>query len=112
MRLDQLLAALEVTEIAAVQNQYSPLRTTWDPVPPEECALVLAECARRGIAYLGYSPLRTDGAPVADVHPAIIGSLSPEATVLAEILATSPAMGVISGASRPATVRDALTALT
>lgn len=112
VRLDQLLAALEVTEIAAVQNQYSPLRTTWDPVPPEECALVLAECARRGIAYLGYSPLRTDGAPVADVHPAIIGSLSPEATVLAEILATSPAMGVISGASRPATVRDALTALT
>jgi aryl-alcohol dehydrogenase-like predicted oxidoreductase len=111
VRLDQLLAALEVTEIAAVQNQYSPLRTTWDPVSPEQCALVLAECARRGIAYLGYSPLRTDGASVADVHPATLDSLSPEATVLAEILATSPAMGVISGASRPGTVRDALTAL-
>jgi hypothetical protein len=47
---------------------------------------------------------------VADVHPETIGSLSPEATVLAEILAASPAMGVISGASRPETVRDALTA--
>ncbi len=111
VRRDQLLAALEVTDIAVVQNQYSPLRTTWDPVSPEECAAVLAECERRGITYLGYSPLRTDGAPVADVHPGTRGSLSPEATVLSEILATSPAMGVISGASRPATVRDAVTAL-
>lgn len=111
VRPDQLLAALEVTEIAAVQNQYSPLRSTWDPISRDECALVLAECERRGIAYLGYSPLRTDGASVADVHPTTLGSLSPEATVLAAILATSPAMGVISGASRPETVRDAVTAL-
>jgi aryl-alcohol dehydrogenase-like predicted oxidoreductase len=111
VRLDQLLAALEVTRIAAVQNQYSPLRTTWVPVSAEECALVLGECERRGIVYLGYSPLSTDGAPVADVHPSTIDSLSPEATVLAEILASSPAVGVISGASRPGTVRDAVGAL-
>jgi aryl-alcohol dehydrogenase-like predicted oxidoreductase len=111
VRLDQLLAALAITEIVAVQNQFSPLRTVWDPVSRDACALVLAECERRGIAHLGYSPLRTDGAPVADVHPARIGGLSPAASLLAEILATSPGMGVISGASRPETVRDAVTAL-
>lgn len=111
VRLDQLLAAAAVTEIAAVQNQFSPLRTTWAPVSRDECALVLAECERRGIAYLGYSPMGTDGASVAEVHPARIGGLSPEASLLAEILTTSPAMGVISGASRPETVRDAVTAL-
>lgn len=111
VRLDQLLAALEVGPVVAVQNQYSPLRTTWDPVSRAECAAVLAECERRGIAFLGYSPLRTDGDPVAVVHPSTLGALSPEATVLAEILAASPVMSVITGASRSESVRDAVTVL-
>ena len=113
VRLDQLLAALEVAPIAAVQNQYSPLSTGWDPVSRDECAAVMAECEARGIVYLGYSPLRTDGPSIADLRPDLVtGHRSPEASVLAEIFAVSPTIAVITGASRAETVRDAVTSLT
>ncbi len=111
VRLDQLLAALEVTPIAAVQNQYSPVSTAWDPVSRDECEAVIAECEARRIVYLAYSPLKTDGQTIADLRPDLVtGRRSPEASVLAEIFGFSPAMAVITGASRVETVRDAVTA--
>jgi pyridoxine 4-dehydrogenase len=112
VRLDQLLAALEVAPIAAVQNQYSPLCADWVPVSRAECEAVVAECEARGITYLAYSPLKTDGPAVAELRPDLVNERrSPAASLLAEVLAVSPAVAVISGASRPETVRDALTAL-
>lgn len=112
VRLDQLHAALEVTSIAAVQNQYSPLARTWDPVSREECDAVVAECEAHGIVYIAYSPLKTDGPAIAELRPDLLGGRrSPEAAVLAEILALSPAVAVITGASRKETVRDAVTSL-
>ena len=113
VRLDQLRMALEVTPIAAVQNQYSPLAAAWDPVSREECDAVIAECEARGIVYLAYSPLKTDGPAIAELRPDLVtGQRSPEASVLAEILARSPTVAVITGASRVETVRDAVTSLT
>jgi len=112
VRVDQLQAAIDVAPIVAVQNQYSPLSAAWDPVSREECAAVIAECEARGIVYLAYSPLKTDGPVIAELRPDLLnGPRSPEASLLAEILAVSPAMAVISGASRVETVRDAATAL-
>ena len=112
VRLDQLLAALDVAPIWAVQNQYSPLAAVWDPVSRAECDAVIAECETRGISYLAYSPLKTDGPTIAELRLDLVGARrSPEASVLAEILALSPAVAVITGASRVETVRDAVTSL-
>lgn len=112
VRLDQLLAALAVTPIAAVQNQYSPLATAWDPVSRPDCDAVVAQCESRGIVYLAYSPLKTDGPSIADLRPDLVDGLrSPQAAVLAEVFAVSPAVAVISGASRIETARDAVTAV-
>ncbi len=111
VRLDQLLAALDVAPVAAVQNQYSPLCTDWSPVSRAECDKVVAECETRGIAYVAYSPLKTDGPPISVVRPDLVTErCSPAASLLSEVLALSPAVAVISGASRPETVRDAVTA--
>ena len=112
VRCDQLRAALEVMPIAVVQNQYSPLATVWDPVAREECDAVIAECETRGIVYIAYSPLKTDGPSIAALRPDLVdGPRSPEASVLAEVFRVSPAIAVITGASRIETVRDAVTAL-
>ncbi len=112
VRRDQLVAALEVAPVAAVQNQYSPLCTEWAPVSRQGCDQVVDECEARGIPYLAYSPLKTDGPPIAELRPDLVSDhRSPAASLLAEVLATSPAMAVVSGASRPETLRDALTAL-
>ena len=110
VRLDQLRTAAGTTAIEAVENQYSPLCTGWDPVSREECDAVMAECEARGIVYLAYSTLKTDVPSIADLSPDL-GSRSPAASVLAEVLALSPAVAVITGASRPETVRDAMTAV-
>ena len=113
VRRDQLLVAVEVTPIAAVQNQYSPLATAWDPVSRADCDAVIAECEPRGIVYIAYSPLKTDGAAVSELRLDLLtGQRSPEAAVLAEVFHISPAMAVITGASRIETVRDAITSLT
>lgn len=112
VRLDQLRAAAEITAIAAVENQYSPLCAGWDPVSRDECDAVMAECEARGIVYIAYSPLKRGSASIGELRPDLAsGSLSPAASVLAEVLALSPAVAVITGASRPETVRDAVTAL-
>jgi pyridoxine 4-dehydrogenase len=111
VRLDQLRAALDVAPIVAVQNQYSPLNTAWDPVSREECIAVIAECEARGLVYLAYSPLKTDGPAIVELRPDLMNrTRSHEASVLAEIFAVSPAMAIITGASRAETVRDAATA--
>lgn len=113
VRLDQLLRAVEVTPIAAVQNQYSPLATAWGPVSRQECDAVVAECEARGIVYLAYSPLKTDGPAISELRPDLVaGPRSPEASVLAEVFGISSAMAVVTGASRIETVRDAMTSLT
>lgn len=96
VRLDQLERALEVAPIAAVQNQYSPYSDRWSPLTRAECNAVLAACEARGIVHLAYSPLNGRGD-----RPAL--------DVLRELLSLSPAMAVVSGASRPETVRDVAT---
>jgi hypothetical protein len=81
-------------------------------VSRHDCDAVVAECESRGIVYLAYSPLKTDGPPIADLRPDLVGGpRSPHASVLSEVFAVSPAVAVISGASRIDTVRDAVTAV-
>ena len=74
---------------------------------------MIAECEARGLVYLAYSPLKTDGPAIAVLRPDLTnGARSPAASVLAEVFAVSPAVAVITGASRVGTVRDAVTSLT
>lgn len=97
--------------IVSVQNEFSPrFRGDSD---------VLDRCTELGIAFLPWSPL--GGASEAhDVgsHYAAFGEIgeelgaSPQETVLAWLLAVSPVMIPIPGATRPATVESIVRALT
>ncbi|MGD1225091.1 aldo/keto reductase [Streptomyces krungchingensis] len=109
--------------LVSVQNQYSPaVRDSED---------VLRLCAELGIAFLPWSPLggisrsSLDGPPTA---PSAAGSgpesgpfgafhavarergVSPQQVCLAWLLARSPAVIPIPGASRPETIRDSAAA--
>jgi aryl-alcohol dehydrogenase-like predicted oxidoreductase len=101
-----------IVELVAVQNQLSLEFVS--PVEKGEVAL----CEREGIAFLPWSPLggigtATDAAgrhdPVraaAEAHGA-----SPQQVALAWLLALSPVMIPIPGASRPETITDSLRAV-
>ncbi|MFC5006369.1 oxidoreductase [Dactylosporangium cerinum] len=96
--LDQLRAALRITEVACVQNSFSPL--------DRGSAGVLRECARRGIAFVPFVPL---GFPrprreaiLSD--PVVVGvaralDLTPAQVVLAFLAAVSPNVLLIPGTS-------------
>jgi aryl-alcohol dehydrogenase-like predicted oxidoreductase len=98
--------------LVSVQNQYSPA--------VQDSAAELELCAELGLAFLPWSPLggisrssldgpsRTEGAERFAAFHAVAAErgVSPQQVCLAWLLARSPAVIPIPGASRPETVRD------
>jgi aryl-alcohol dehydrogenase-like predicted oxidoreductase len=108
---DQIEEARSIAELVSVQNQLSLEYPS--PVTKGEVAL----CEQHGIAFLPWSPLggianASDAAgshnPVKDAAQA--HGVSPQQVALAWLLALSPVMIPIPGASRPETITDSLRA--
>src|SRR4051794_34306107 len=109
---DQIEEARSIAELVSVQNQLSLEYPS--PVTKGEVAL----CEQHGIAFLPWSPLggianASDAAgnhnPVKDAAQA--HGVSPQQVALAWLLALSPVMIPIPGASRPETITDSLRAV-
>ena len=110
--LAQLDVALRVVgdALVSVQNEYSVLVRTSDPV--------LRRCEEHGLAFLAWGPLggmraakdlggaAADVAVIADRH-----GVSPQRVALAWLLSVSPVLIPIPGASRPESVHDSVAAL-
>jgi aryl-alcohol dehydrogenase-like predicted oxidoreductase len=97
--------------VVSVQNEFSP-RYRLD-------ADVLARCAELGIAFLPWSPLGgADEARDVGSRYAVFAEVgeeigaTPQETVIAWLLALSPVMIPIPGATRPATVESSVKAAT
>ena len=109
---DQIEEALAIADIVSVQNELSLEHTA--PIGYGEVEL----CAERGIAFLPWSPLggiakAADAAAahdpvqqVADAH-----GVSPQRVALAWLLALSPVVIPIPGASRPESIQDSAAAV-
>lgn len=106
VNLDQLRQAIEVTDIASVQNRFSPGTVDgW---------AVVEECQRRGITHLSWAPLgglgqpgqRLVGTPQTFFEVGRELGVSAHQVALAWQLALSPALMPIPGARRAANVRD------
>jgi aryl-alcohol dehydrogenase-like predicted oxidoreductase len=108
---DQIEETMGIVDLVSVQNQLSLEFTS----PLEKGELEL--CERHGIAFLPWSPLggiakageaagRHD--PVADAARA--HGVSPQQVALAWLLALSPVMIPIPGASRPESIQDSVKA--
>ncbi|GHF61511.1 aldo/keto reductase [Streptomyces griseosporeus] len=109
---DQIRAAREILgdRLVSVQNRYSPAVRDSEPE--------LRLCAELGLAFLPWSPLGgisrsaldgLSGAPGAEGAFHAVGrerGVSPQQVALAWLLAKSPAVIPIPGASRPETIRD------
>lgn len=103
--LEQVRQARSSMPLASVQNHFSPLNV--------DDRAVVDYCAENMIAYLAYSPLggnARDKPSLSAVFPqaeqqARERGLSVETLALAWLLAQSPTLIPISGASSPATVR-------
>lgn len=104
---EQIRAAQQVLggRLASVQNQYSPAFRSSEPE--------LRLCDEWGIAFLPFSPLGGIGragelgdrfAPFAEV--ARVHGVSPQRVALAWMVAKSPHVIPIPGASRPESIRD------
>ena len=113
---EQIDRAVAITKIAAVQNRFSPA-SDWNPLTRAAGLAALARCEELGIAHFGYSPLRGDrGVKLAEHFPrlsvvAAARGVSLERLVLAGQLGRSPALSLVSGATRPETVVDAAAAM-
>ncbi len=100
---EQLRRAIATTTIACVQNEISPY------VPPN--AEVWTLCERNGIAMMAYAPMGGWRAH-RTAHEALLQSLgqrydaSPFEIVVAALLAASPLLIPVCGASRPANARS------
>jgi aryl-alcohol dehydrogenase-like predicted oxidoreductase len=101
----QILVAHEILgdALVSVQNEYSPAFRSSEPE--------LDLCEKLGLVFLAFSPLGGMGsaARLGDVHArfgAVAGDLgvSPQQACLAWLLARSPALLPIPGASRPASI--------
>lgn len=108
--VDQLEAASSVGTVSAVQNHFAPRRTFSEPV--------LRWCEANGAAFMAYSPLggSFDAGALGEKHPqfkevAEARSVSPQRVALAWVLAQSPAMIAVVGASRPETILDSVAAV-
>ena len=108
---EQIRTAQEVLggRLVSVQNQYSP---AFRSSVPE-----LRLCEEMGLAFLPWSPLGGIGraGDLGSVHAAFSRvadshGVSPQQVTLAWMLATSPVMVPIPGASRPETARDSAAA--
>ena len=97
IHVPQLLEALQIAPITAVQNRFSP-------VAPANGMIELTR--ELGIVFLAYSPVRgaTDLAAVVEV--AAGRGCSPQRVVLAWELAQAPNVIPIVGATRPETITD------
>ena len=109
--LEQIELACSIAEIVSVQNQLSLEYRS--PIAKGE----VAECERRGIAFLAWSPL--GGIPQAADAPAQHDAVraaadahgvSPQQVALAWLLSLSPAVVPIPGATRPASILDSVAA--
>ena len=114
--VDQLRQAREILgdRLVAVQNRYSPAVRDSEPV--------LRLCHDLGLAFLPWSPLGGISRSSLDdpSGPASTGTafhavaaehgVSPQRVCLAWLLARSPVVVPIPGASRPATIRDSAAA--
>ena len=108
---DQIRLARDIVgdALVAVQNELSPSFRSSEP----EVAL----CAELGLAFLAWSPLGGMGsaARLGSEHAAFAEvaadrGVSPQRVCLAWLLAKSPAVIPIPGASRPATIEDSAAA--
>jgi pyridoxine 4-dehydrogenase len=108
--VEQIEQAREVVDVVSVQNQYSP----WHRRPEESG--VLAYCEREDLAFLPWSPLggrrRAKDVDAFDELAAVAAAknVSPQRLVLAWLMARSPAVLPIPGASRIETAHDSLQA--
>jgi aryl-alcohol dehydrogenase-like predicted oxidoreductase len=108
--VEQLEEALGIVDVVSLQNQLALDFTS--PIDKGE----VAAAARRGIAFLPWSPLggigKADG--TAEVSPvraaADAHGVSPQQVVLAWLLALSPTIIPIPGSSRPETIADSAAA--
>jgi aryl-alcohol dehydrogenase-like predicted oxidoreductase len=110
--VDQIEEACSIADVVSVQNQLSLEYTS--PIAKGEVTL----CEERGIAFLPWSPL--GGIPRADEaagsHGAVRAAaeahgVSPQQVALAWLLALSPAIIPIPGASRPESIEDSVRAV-
>ena len=108
---DQIEEALGIAEIVAVQNQLSLEYTS--PIANGEVDL----CAERGIAFLPWSPLGgiSKAADAAGAHDPVqeiaeAHGVSAQRVALAWLLALSPVVIPIPGASRPESIQDSVQA--
>jgi aryl-alcohol dehydrogenase-like predicted oxidoreductase len=108
---DQIEEALSIADIVSVQNQLSLDFTS--PIENGEVAL----CEERGIAFLPWSPLGgiSKAAEAAGAHDPVAQAaeahgVSPQQVALAWLLALSPVVIPIPGASRPESIQDSVKA--
>jgi aryl-alcohol dehydrogenase-like predicted oxidoreductase len=108
--MEQIELACSIVDVVSVQNQLS-LEYPY-PIGKGE----VAECERRGIAFLPWSPLggigRADapGAHEAVLEVAQAHEVSPQQVALAWLLSLSPVVIPIPGASRPESILDSVRA--
>lgn len=108
--LEQLHAARRIVPVAAVQNHLSP----WDR-SVEACGLT-GYCREQGITFFAHSPVggaERVGRLRASPGLAEVGrrhGLTPVELVIAWVLALSPTLAAIPGASRPASVESSVRA--
>ena len=100
--VEQIERAREIVPIAAVQDQYNLSERRWEDV--------VDHCAREGIVFVPFFPLRGDGGrPLAEIakrHDA-----TPAQITLAWLLRRSPAMLPIPGTLSPDHLKQNLAAL-
>lgn len=100
------VALAELGEIAAVQNEFSPTFVS--------SLSELEFCSRKGIAFLSWSPLggSSEAGSLGGAF-ATVGAhhgVSAQQVCLAWMIAKSPVLIPVSGASRPQTIRDSAAA--
>ncbi len=109
--LEQLRELGDAVSVDAVENRLSLLNPANLPT--------VAECERRGIAFLAYSPLGgpAGAAWLARQQPgSVLGTIAaahdanPQQLAVAWLLANSPAVTAIVGAGRPSSILDAVRA--
>lgn len=94
--------AMVVARIDAVQNRHTAMG--------RESADVLAWCEANQVAFFAYSPLRSDAPAPRLKAVAETRGVSLQRLQLRALLASSPVLSVVSGATRPETVLDSLAA--
>lgn len=109
--VEQIEKVRDLVDVVSVQNQYSP----WYRKPEEDG--VLEYCEQEGITFLPYSPLGgRSRAKDLDEYDEIVRmaeekGISPQRLVLAWLMARSPQILPIPGASQVATAEDSLQAV-